>query len=67
MTQESSRLDQKALQLPDGPEQRGRDDVMRAGMAMELEGKSTPFPKFWAYSMGSRSQTPHLRGVTVAQ
>jgi salicylate hydroxylase len=35
-------LSQKTLHLPDGPEQRARDDGMRRAMAAELEG--TPIP-----------------------
>jgi salicylate hydroxylase len=38
-TQESSRLNQKIFHLLDGPEQRARDDAMRAAMAAELEGR----------------------------
>ena len=38
-TQESSRLNQEIFHLPDGPDQRARDDAMRAAMAAELSGK----------------------------
>ena len=38
--QESSRLNQRIFHLPDGPEQRQRDDNMRKAMAMELSGDS---------------------------
>jgi salicylate hydroxylase len=41
-TQESSRLNQKIFHLPDGPEQRARDDGMRAAMAAELESTAIP-------------------------
>ncbi|KAN0111235.1 FAD/NAD(P)-binding domain containing protein [Russula decolorans] len=41
-TQESSRLNQKIFHLLDGPEQRARDDAMRAAMAAELEGRAIP-------------------------
>jgi salicylate hydroxylase len=49
-TQESSRLNQKIFHLPDGPEQRARDDAMRAAMEAELEGKAIPDgnPNQWA-------------------
>jgi len=38
--QESSRLNQHIFHLPDGPEQRERDDNMRKAMALELSGNS---------------------------
>jgi salicylate hydroxylase len=49
-TQESSRLNQKIFHLLDGPEQRARDDAMRAAMAAELEGRPIPDgnPNQWA-------------------
>jgi len=49
-TQASSRLAQKILHFPDGPEQRERDEAMRAAMAAELEGKPIPDgnPNQWA-------------------
>jgi hypothetical protein len=49
-TQESSRLNQKIFHLPDGPEQRARDDAMRTAMEAELEGKPIPDgnPNQWA-------------------
>ena len=40
MVQESSRLNQHIFHLPDGPEQRERDDNMRKAMALELSGNS---------------------------
>ena len=40
MVQESSRLNQHIFHLPDGPEQRERDDNMRKAMALELSGDS---------------------------
>jgi salicylate hydroxylase len=36
--QESSRLNQYIFHLPDGPEQRARDESMRKAMALELSG-----------------------------
>ena len=49
-TQESSRLNQKIFHLVDGPDQRARDDAMRAAMAAELEGRPIPDgnPNQWA-------------------
>ena len=38
MMQESSRLNQHIFHLPDGPEQRERDENMRKAMALELSG-----------------------------
>jgi hypothetical protein len=38
--QRSSRLNQHIFHLPDGPEQRERDENMRRAMALELSGKS---------------------------
>lgn len=38
--QESSRLNQHIFHLPDGPEQRERDESMRVAMALELAGKT---------------------------
>lgn len=38
--QESSRLNQRIFHLPDGPEQRQRDENMRKAMVMELSGDS---------------------------
>jgi len=32
-------LNQEIFHLPDGPDQRARDDAMRAAMTAELEGK----------------------------
>lgn len=57
-TQESSRLNQKIFHLPDGPDQRVRDDAMRAAMAAELEGKAIPDgnPNQWANRTKSRIQ-----------
>ncbi|KAF8490551.1 FAD/NAD-P-binding domain-containing protein [Russula emetica] len=57
-TQESSRLNQKIFHLLDGPEQRARDDAMRAAMAAELEGKPIPDgnPNQWADVTKSRIQ-----------
>jgi salicylate hydroxylase len=40
MVQESSRLNQHIFHLPDGPEQRERDESMRKAMALELSGKT---------------------------
>ena len=39
-TQESSRLNQYIFHLPDGPEQRKRDDSMRRAMELELAGNT---------------------------
>jgi len=49
-TQQSSRLNQKIFHLPDGPEQRARDEAMREAMAAELEGRPIPDgnPNQWA-------------------
>ena len=41
-TQEASRLNQKIFHLLDGPEQRSRDDAMRAAMAAEHDGRPIP-------------------------
>jgi len=38
--QESSRLNQHIFHLPDGPEQRKRDESMRRAMALELSGNA---------------------------
>jgi salicylate hydroxylase len=38
--QESSRLNQTIFHLPDGPEQRDRDESMRRAMALELAGNT---------------------------
>ena len=38
--QESSRLNQRIFHLPDGPEQRERDENMRKAMTLELSGDS---------------------------
>jgi salicylate hydroxylase len=38
--QQSSRLNQQIFHLPDGPEQRERDENMRKAMALELSGNS---------------------------
>jgi salicylate hydroxylase len=38
-TQASSRDNQRIFHLPDGPQQRERDEMMRAAMQAELEGK----------------------------
>ncbi|KAH9996384.1 FAD/NAD-P-binding domain-containing protein [Russula compacta] len=57
-TQESSRLNQKIFHLPDGREQRVRDEAMRAAMAAELEGKPIPDgnPNQWADRTKSQIQ-----------
>ena len=57
-TQESSRLNQKIFHLPDGPDQRTRDEAMRAAMGAELEGKPIPDgnPNQWADRTKSRVQ-----------
>jgi salicylate hydroxylase len=43
-------LNQKIFHLLDGPDQRARDDAMRAAMAAELEGRPIPDgnPNQWA-------------------
>lgn len=58
VTQESSRLNQKIFHLPDGPDQRTRDEAMRAAMGAELEGKPIPDgnPNQWADRTKSRVQ-----------
>lgn len=38
VAQESSRLNRNTYNLPDGPEQRERDESMRRAMALELSG-----------------------------
>jgi len=57
-TQESSRLNQKIFHLPDGPDQRARDDAMRIAMAAELEGRPIPDgnPNQWADRTKNRVQ-----------
>jgi len=57
-TQQSSRLNQKIFHLPDGPEQRARDEAMREAMAAELEGRPIPDgnPNQWADRTKSRVQ-----------
>jgi len=54
----SSRLNQTIFHLPDGPEQRARDDAMREAMAAELNGTSVPGgnPNQWADHTKSRIQ-----------
>jgi salicylate hydroxylase len=51
-------MNQKIFHLPDGPEQRARDDAMRAAMAAELEDKPIPDgnPNQWADRSKSRVQ-----------
>ncbi|KAI0271993.1 hypothetical protein BGY98DRAFT_1100075 [Russula aff. rugulosa BPL654] len=57
-TQESSRLNQKIFHLLDGPDQRARDNAMRAAMAAELEGRPIPDgnPNQWADRTKNRIQ-----------
>ena len=57
-TQESPRLNQKIFRLPDGPDQRARDDAMRTAMAAKLEGKPIPDgnPNQWTDRTKSRIQ-----------
>ncbi|KAI0249405.1 FAD/NAD-P-binding domain-containing protein [Lactifluus subvellereus] len=57
-TQESSRLNQKIFHLYDGPEQRARDEAMRAAMAAEIERKPIPDgnPNQWADRTKTRIQ-----------
>lgn len=55
----SSRLNQTIFHLPDGPEQRARDDAMRAAMKAELEGTPIPLdgnPNQWADQGKNRAQ-----------
>lgn len=54
----SSRLNQTIFHLPDGPEQRARDDAMREAMAAELEGTPMPDgnPNQWADRSKNRIQ-----------
>jgi len=40
VAQESSRLNRRTFNLPDGPEQRERDEKMRSAMALELSDNS---------------------------
>lgn len=51
--QESSRLNQHIFHLPDGPEQRERDESMRAAMALELAGKTAELRRL---SVGNKNQ-----------
>lgn len=51
--QESSRLNQRIFHLPDGPEQRERDDNMRKAMALELSGKKAELQR---ESVGNQNQ-----------
>jgi hypothetical protein len=57
-TQESSRLNQKIFHLHDGPEQRERDEGMRAAMHAELDGQPIPDgnPNQWADRTKSKVQ-----------
>ncbi|KAH9979482.1 hypothetical protein BGW80DRAFT_1164422 [Lactifluus volemus] len=57
-TQESSRLNQKIFHLHDGPEQRERDEAMRAAMHAELDGQPIPDgnPNQWADRTKSKVQ-----------
>jgi len=54
----SSRLNQTTFHLPDGPEQRARDDAMREAMKAELEGTPMPDgnPNQWADRSKNRAQ-----------
>jgi salicylate hydroxylase len=45
VAQESSRLNRKTYNLPDGPEQRERDKNMRRAMALELSGSLEVFQR----------------------
>jgi salicylate hydroxylase len=51
--QESSRLNQRIFHLPDGPEQRERDDNMRKAMVLELSGKKAELQR---ESIGNQNQ-----------
>lgn len=51
--QESSRLNQHIFHLPDGPEQRERDESMRVAMALELAGKTAELRR---QSVGNQNQ-----------
>jgi len=53
MVQESSRLNQHIFHLPDGPEQRERDENMRKAMALELAGKTAELQR---ESVGNQNQ-----------
>ena len=68
-TQESSRLNQNIFHLPDGPEQRARDDAMRAAMAAELDGEPIPDgnPNQWADRTKSRFQFDYDAYAEVEQ
>ena len=50
MRQQRKNLNQKIFHLLDGPDQRARDDAMRAAMVAELEGRPIPDgnPNQWA-------------------
>jgi salicylate hydroxylase len=63
----SSRLNQTIFHLPDGPEQRARDDAMRAAMAAELEGTPIPDgnPNQWADHGKNRAQFDYDAYVEV--
>ena len=45
VAQESSRLNRKTYNLPDGPEQKERDENMRRAMALELSGSLEVFQR----------------------
>lgn len=51
--QESSRLNQLIFHLPDGPEQRERDENMRKAMALELAGNTAELQR---ESVGNQNQ-----------
>jgi salicylate hydroxylase len=51
--QESSRLNQHIFHLPDGPEQRERDENMRKAMALELSGNTAELRR---ESVGNQNQ-----------
>jgi len=53
IVQESSRLNQRIFHLPDGPEQRERDENMRKAMALELAGKTAELQR---ESVGNQNQ-----------
>lgn len=45
VAQESSRLNRNTYNLPDGPEQRERDESMRRAMALQLSGSLEVFQR----------------------
>lgn len=56
VAQESSRLNRRTYNLPDGPEQIERDDSMRRAMALELSGSLEVFQRDSVADLTSSSE-----------